>query len=176
MTAARLIALAAALSGCMGYSHAEMQVKKDRIDQLTRRLEEQEALLDRMEERCKELIGEAYEEARRMVRSGAPSPTAEAAPGAGAGSEPAVFSVDGQGIATTRPFTVAGPWEAVFMVVESEGANNFVALHAATGELVGVFIQRQGDGSSTAFHPRPGSYYFAVNAGGAWRIKVLPAR
>lgn len=76
----------------------------------------------------------------------------------------------GSGAGTTRPFVVDGAWEVQWSL---SGQILQIMVHDKGGRLVDIVANQQGDGSGSAYQPRGGSYYLAINALGSWRIRVV---
>jgi hypothetical protein len=80
----------------------------------------------------------------------------------------------GNGLTTTRPFRVSGPWE-----LQWDSAGNFfqVFLYRA-GEVHGqaipnIVANQPGSGSGSSYVPQSGEFYLVVNAIGRWSARAV---
>ena len=75
---------------------------------------------------------------------------------------------EGVGAGATRPFTANGSWEAQFTAQGYFGAY----LMSADGQMLNVVANIMG-GHSSYYSPVPGTYYFNINTGEPWRVRVV---
>jgi hypothetical protein len=144
-----------------GYTEQEMQVKRDRIDNLERALDQLESDYRVSLNKWKAC---AMVDAERPVRTS----TAAVQPPRG-GSR---FS--GNGTSTTRPFTVDGPWEARWSVVGSDGLIFQLSAETTDGAASGIIGSQTGDGEGRTYVRRGGTFMLGVIANGNWTIDVVP--
>ena len=82
-----------------------------------------------------------------------------------------VAEYSGNGLQTTRPFTVDGPWEVQW------SSDEFIQIFLSNADqeeaFPNIIANQIASGSGSAYQPRGGSYYLKVNAAGNWRIKVV---
>ena len=89
------------------------------------------------------------------------------------GEQKIIVEYSGQGMHSTRPFSVRGPWE-----VQWAASGDFfsIILYTADGRMVDVVANQMGGGKGASFRPKGGNYYFAMNAMGSWTIRVVSLR
>jgi WD40 repeat protein len=79
----------------------------------------------------------------------------------------------GNGLQTTRPFTVKGGWEIQW---DSKGEILQISVYKGTGEFVGLVSNQMGPGTGSAYQPKGGTYYLQANAMGDWSIKIVKVK
>lgn len=75
----------------------------------------------------------------------------------------------GTGLQNLRPFTVEDNWEVRW---NARGDLFSLYLHDAEGNMLDVSANQMGSGSGATFVPQAGTYYFQVNALGAWDLEI----
>lgn len=81
-----------------------------------------------------------------------------------------VLDISGDGIKTTRPFSVKKSWEIQW---DADGDFFSIYVYSSNGDLIGVAANQSGPGAGDSFQPKKGKYYLTVNAMGKWRMKVV---
>lgn len=80
----------------------------------------------------------------------------------------------GNGMTTTRPFTMRGPWE--FQWDAQGGLFQVMMYHKGEGQqeaMPQIIANQMGHGAGHAYVDTPGDYYLVVNAIGPWTAKAV---
>lgn len=81
-----------------------------------------------------------------------------------------IAQYSGNGIKSTRPFSVDGSWEVQW---EASGQVFQIYLYTQSGRMAGVLANQQGAGTGSSYQPKSGKYYLKINAMGNWNVKII---
>jgi len=90
-------------------------------------------------------------------------------------SEPIVVKYSGNGMQTTRPFTIDSAWEMQWNLKDEGFVLFMVGVMDEKGNQVGAGSQSiPGKGSS--YIPKGGTFYLTINAVADWEIKIVEVK
>ena len=87
-----------------------------------------------------------------------------------------IKSYSGNGMQTTRPFTVKTTWEIQWDIKAEEFMLFQVYLYDGNGNMVGIVANQTKPGKGSYYNPKKGTFYLTINAIADWQIKIIEVK
>jgi hypothetical protein len=87
---------------------------------------------------------------------------------------------EGQGMTNTQPFITKDSWSIYWEYTADEespfGQIFTITIKNQKAEVVDAnVVYLGGTSSGVSYYPKKGKYYLLINAGGSWKVKIVPS-